>query len=178
MNRVSTVAEFCDKSPKGTFGIIVQTRTVPSMRKTGNLFEGRVTKVTTYTNPVLGVSYENCVKSRLNKAGLSPEFTSSPLSGTHWISSYMLESDKHPEVQYLRLTKCGTMTTVTSTYYVDGREATPEEVAIIKTFEDSHHGSAKQESAGLKPEEQVWVVNPKVDNILSLQQGDLLYVKA
>jgi hypothetical protein len=159
------------KLNKGIFGVEVVTSTEPAMRKTNNPFIGRVRKVSTYRNAILGVDYQNAVNGRLERKGETADYKSDAPKGKKWYNAFFYVSDKDENVFYLKI-GMRKNTTVESEYYVDGRIATASEVEEIKSFLTSHSSSVKkQENAGLNEEEQYRIVAPKLENVVCVRLG-------
>lgn len=90
-----------------------------------------VVKKSTFT-AIVGANYEAEVNKTLAESGKPADFKAQKPSGRHHVegNNYLLESDRQPNTFYLALTKFEDQKT---TYYIDGRLATPEEVQDLKT---------------------------------------------
>lgn len=164
-----------DSLHKGTFGMVFETSTEPKMRKTNNPFYGRVRKVSRVVNSALGYDYETYVNARLERADLPSEFKASPLPWGEWVEGYEGIVISHKGKTYLRMTILPN-TTAKPTYMVDGRVATDEELAVIKTFLQEPSYSNKQAACGLVEQSaQVSVRAYAVENIISIKQGEVEY---
>lgn len=167
-----SIVAFVKSLTKGSFGICVETQTIPTMNKTGNPFVGRVVKRTRYANIAIGYDYENTVNARLLREGKPATFRSQTPKGMHWaegLKSLFLQADKNADQYYLRLTFMAN-TKPTSDYLVDGREATPEEVKEFSAFFPEKTSNASHQ--GLSEEHEVRVVNPKIENIVRIYQSE------
>lgn len=162
---------------RNTFGVVIVTETIPTMRKTNNPYMGRVTKVSTYTNVALGRDYETAVNNVAERTNVNDThtFVASAPKGQLWSDyPYFLQSIKDAEQFYLRMTM-NKNTKITATYYVDNRVATSAEVAEIQNFLQSHGTSQKQKDYGIKDEDVVIPISVKVENIVSVSQGSISY---
>lgn len=159
------------KMNKGVFGVEIVTETEPAMRKTNNPFVGRVKKVTTYSNAILGVDYQNCVNNRLERNGSEANYVSEAPKGKKWYNSFFYVS-LDGQTFYLKIGMYKN-TTTKSAYYIDGNEATTEQVEQLKPFlQSKSHSVMKQADAGLNEEEQYRIVAPKADNVISVKLGN------
>ena len=106
---------------KVTFASLL-TETEPKMRKTNNPFYGKVTK---RTQQVIQLNRDYSKATDLH----------GELSGREWIvPNLMLKGEKNPDQVYLRTYVKPGNNPIKSTFYVEGVEATAEQVAEIKTF--------------------------------------------
>jgi hypothetical protein len=63
-------------------------------------------------------------------------------------------------------------TITTSTYFVDGHEATQNELETLKTFlQTKSNNVQKQVDAGLTTENQYHIVAPKASNVVKIWRG-------
>ena len=176
----TAILEVVSKIQRNTFGVCVITDTEPKMNKRGNPYFGRVRAIKCMVNVAVGRDYENTVHrvAERTEGADASNFVAAAPSGMVWETyPYILRSIKDPSQKYLRLTKNGN-TTVSTTYMVDGREATKSEEAEIKAFIPKHGESAKQAACGIAAEDQVKPFAIKVENIVSLYQGDKVYNRA
>lgn len=163
---------------KGSFGTIVSTITTPKMNKGGkmgvapNPLYNRVEKHTTYTNVRLGVSYENVIKAKMQRNGENPDNWQSQASSVgKYYNDFLLQSRKEENQFYLKIGLFPN-TTTESTYFVDGRPATDEEMAIINAYTPEKTAPTKQTEAGIPEDEVYFIVSPKLDNVVSITQGE------
>lgn len=163
---------------KGTFGTIVSTITTPKMNKGGrmgvapNPLYNRVEKHTIYTNVRLGVSYENVIKAKMERAGENPENWQSQASSVgEYYNEYLLKSRKDDNQFYLKI-GLFINTKIESTYFVDGIPATDEQMNIINAYTPEKSAPTKQIEAGIPEDEVYLVVSPKLDNVVEIKQGE------
>jgi hypothetical protein len=172
---MKNLREFVTSLTKGVFGIVIIAKTEPRMRKTNNPYFGRVQKVTRLANVAIGYNYENVVNNRLAQEGKTQlHFTAQKPNGKSWVKGYenlFLVADKDGKTEYLRTTMRKN-TKPTTMYLVDGKTATDEEVAEIKTFIQS---SYKPTNQGLDEGDEVIVRDYKVENVVSIQLGDKMW---
>lgn len=153
---------------KGIFGVEILTETEPAMRKTNNPFMGRVTKVTHYIDAILGVDYQNTVNRRLAKNGLEANYKSETPKGKKHFNDFFYQSLNDEDVFYLKI-GIYKNTITSSTYFVDGHEATQSELEHLKTFlQTKSNNVQKQQDAGLANEQQYHIVAPKVSNVVKI----------
>lgn len=174
---MNDIFEFVDSIHKGTFGMVFETSTEPSMRKTNNPFWGRVRKLSHTVNCALGYDYETYVNARLERADLPAEFHASPLPWGQWVEGYEGILISHKGKLYLRMTILPN-TSAKPTYTLDGRVVTDEEMEQIRPFLNGSSYSDKQASCGLVEQSaQVSVRAYAVEHILSISQGAKVYTK-
>lgn len=116
-------------------------------------------------------SYENAVNNRGAKEQGAPiDFVAAPLSWGSWLEGFVNKVIEHKGDLYLRFygLKNGK---VENEYFVGGKAATEEQVALIKQF--TERGEVKsQASAGLT-ENQVIARNVKFSNIVSVKMNGI-----
>ena len=167
-NKINTISAL----KKGTFGVEITTATEPKMKKTGNPFIGRVTKISVYYNAILGVSYENAVNGRLEKKGLERDYVSEAPRGKKWYNAFFYVSEKDSSVYYLKI-GMRKNTTCRSHYLVDGRPITESELAMLNEFLYKPSGTCnKQAEHGLEEDEQYRIVAPKLENVVEIKVGN------
>lgn len=147
---------------KGVFGNKVVTITTPKLLKRGNPLNGQdVRKVTFYTNIGLGISYENTMNNKREKDGEERDFEAQKPSGMSWEAfPFILRSDKDPNQKYLRM-QFYANTKVQSTYLINGKIATPNELEIIKQFTPK------------KSESEIKVLSIKLQNVVKIKQANI-----
>lgn len=162
-------------SLNGATIVNVTTISAVRMNKRGNPFVengNEVTKQTTRTCQ-FGYSYENAVNNRLEKQGDERTFKSESLSWGEWEIPNKIIA--HKGKRYGRFYSLNGGNETTTIYFVDGVVASPEQVAIIKTFEVGHsHGSGRQAEEGLT-ENQVKPMNIALDTILTIKVNKETY---
>lgn len=113
----------------------------------------------------IGCSYENSVNNKLERKGFSRSFRSSRLRWGRWfILNRIIE---HRGKYYARFYKTAN-SNPQIVYLVDGRVATPREVAIIKRYDSLYTFSNRQNWYGLSRTEQTNVRNYELTNIISI----------
>ena len=156
----------------GTFGITLVTLTDVNLPKTNNPLYGRVTKFTITANAQLGISYKSQVENRSNS---EEHFHAQKQSGQHYYDRFFNVSDRNADQYYLRVGYRKNSSS-SSTYMVDGREATPAEIEIIKSYQKPQPMASTQLAYGVT-EEVIWRTY-KEDNVLQVYIGDnLIFVK-
>ena len=140
------------------------------MRKTNNPFVGRIRKVTTYIDAVLGVNYQNAVNNRLKRNELEANYVSEAPKGKKHYNAFFYQSlDGENFYLIIGIYK---NTTIKVKYIIDGHEATEQEVEALKPFLQSHSTAIqKQSEAGLSEAEQYRIVAPKAQNVVSIMLG-------
>jgi len=162
------------RGKRGQFGFTVETLTVPTMRKTDNPFIGRVTKKTIYTNAVLGCNYSNVINNRLVREGKEPTFVAQPRKGMKRENEFFLVSLKDPNKFYLEI-GLGKNTGTDSTFFLDGKPATPSEEKEIKSFiSEKKPTISTQTNAGLSAKNQYPTTTTSFENVRRITQGDTI----
>lgn len=170
----ASVENFVSNITKGTFGITMITKTEPKMNKRNNPYFGRVHKITYLSNVGLGISYENTINNRLERKELENNYQAEKPKGKHFISDFILVSDKDSSVHYLRTTMYKN-THTESIYLLDGQIIDGDVLNEIKSFIPQVTSCKKQEGAGLQDKEQVIVRDFKLENIIHLSQGQKVF---
>ena len=178
MKGIQNLTEFVQSLVKGSFGIVITMKTEPKMRKTNNPYVGRVKKISRYTNVAVGVSYSNTIENRVERAtGEKIEYQADAPKGMSFlVDNIILVSDEKPDQKYLRF-QWRKNTTVESLYELDGKVVeSEEEIAAIKSFiPERNHYCCKQAEAGVSEEDMVFPQSVKLQNILSIKQGDKVW---
>lgn len=146
----------------------ITTLTSVSMNKKGNPFKDTPILKYAVRNCQFGYNYENAVNNHIERAGGEREFKSKSLPWGEWIVPNKTISFKGKVYGRFYVLPNAV---VKSTYIIDGRVATKEEEAIIKSFEKGRVSSARQEEKGLAEREQVNTYSPKLENILKVVWG-------
>ena len=115
--------------------------------------------------------YENGVNNRLERQGDERTFKAEPLPFGKWFIPSLFIANKGKTYLRFYLFAGGHLET---TYYVNGREATPEEAALIKAYKANKEKSDKQERAGLTAN-QVMPKTLETTNLLALDCGNYHY---
>ena len=157
----NNIETFCHNVVRNA-AITLVIKTSPKMNKRGNPYFGRVEKVTKYSSVVLGRDYgATCAKRSIDG-----EYEEEKPSGMTWdVYPFILKGDNNPNQRYLRYALNDNATS-DSTYFVDGRVATPSEVEVIKSFLPKPSPCQKQIDKGITKEVRVRSV--KVENIVTL----------
>jgi hypothetical protein len=123
----------------------------------------------------INYSYENAVNNRLKKQGGAGTFQAESLPWGTWYSENKVI--EHKGQYYLRYYAIVGQKLDTA-YFVDGRPATPAEIATIKGYKDSKNKtSARQATEGLT-DNQVTPRCVNFDNITAFKCGDIIYEQA
>ena len=171
--------EHMTNAKKATFGYRVVTITEPSMNKGGrngvapNPLLGRVQKLTTYYNLLLGASYENRVNALRELEGKEANFVAQAQRGTHYFDAFFNESDKELGVYYLKMGYRRSGSKSSYTYLVDGRVATHEEVATIEYYLQK---KSENKSQGLDNPYKHFTT--KAENVLYVGQKKALFYRS
>lgn len=146
--------------------ITIKTRTDVKLNKRGNpLKDAKVEKIST-RNCQWGVSYANSVNNRLEKNGEERTFVAESLPWGEWkVANKVIE---HKGAIYYRFYVVKNAK-VESTYYVDGKEATPEQMFIINQFMPKTY----EASNGV----DVMPYNVNEKNILSVKANNMYWAK-
>lgn len=111
-----------------------ETLTKPRIRKTMADTKAPIDFVVTIHktfSAMVGISYENAVNNAKERNGEERDFEAQKPNGKHYIegSDYILQADKDESKFYIALDRIGATKT---TYLINGRVATPEEVENLK----------------------------------------------
>lgn len=136
------------------------------------LGEWIISKITTYKNVTFQRSYLNAVENR----GDNPTpYNLEPPKGRTWVEGcegILLVSTTDPSKLYLRISE-NKNTSHDTTYFVDDRPATEEEINIIKEFSPKkNYACKKQIDYGVDADNQVIVKDITLTNIVSIKYGD------
>ena len=185
MNKLVKIASQIDKP--GMAKVIMITE--PDLKVKGRTtkiplpekFKG-LRKVTVGTFPI---GYEYCaegkgVERQLEASGASPEnFTVQKASGMHQASDngVVYESDKNPDQKYIRLyKKNGKLESQSEVSYINPDD---DEVEVSKDEYSEYFPAPskpnKQLEAGMDADKVVLPMSPKVESILYLKKGELVY---
>ena len=129
----------------------------------------------------LNRSYDKGVTNKVAKVTgeLSKDWEVEPMKGRHWLEGYenlIAVSDKDDSVKYLR-TYVGENPNIKTTvkYTVDGRDATDDELKIIKEYSPKKYESNKQAEQGLEGNEQVQPRDVTLTNVVKLKVGNFSF---
>lgn len=157
----------------GSKGMTIEMCAEPKMRKTNNPFIGRVIKHTTFIHPYLGCKYESMVNRQGARQGIDDTFKADSIKWATNLNAYFIEHNGTKDM-YLKVGVCSD-TIVKSSYTIDGREATAEEVEQIQSFMQSSGDSQKQLAYGIEADKQVKWRTINMENIISIRQGSRTY---
>lgn len=140
------------------------------------LGKGRKVHKVVRGNYQIGYSYENAVNNRLDKIGSDVEFKAESLPWGSWIEGQENKLIENKGSLYLRYYK-HTNGNERGVWFVDGRQASPEEFnKIMDYLRSKSDDSDKQTKAGLT-ENQVKPRTVKLSNIISLSVNHQVYHK-
>jgi hypothetical protein len=184
MEKIEVMAMIANGFVKGAASTIVVNKSADSSMNKGrganrNPFLGRVIIEKTYNGYVMGTDYANSLENTASRMG-NADTEANLKSVWHkpceefgeWFST-----DKATETKvYLKLQRnekqvgCKT----TTTYYLDGFEATAEEVAEIEKWlkKKSTTQSSTQIEMGIDKEHEQHFILPQLDTITKIKQGE------
>ncbi len=142
-----------------------------------NPFLGRVMERTTIGGWVVGTNYSRSCQNAAERSGSSETFTAKPSWHTYYNDFF--ETDRATGTKYyLQLQKStGTGCKTEKVYYIDGREATEAEVAMISEWlpKSEKKQSSSQVEAGIDKGHQRDYMCITLANIETITQGDFQY---
>lgn len=153
------------------FAHITTETTVKIPKKYG--ISGVVTKVVSKIVQ-LNYSYENAVNNRLEREGKDRDFEAQKLPWGEWFVANKIIA--HKGKFYLRYYDINNGNVLNKAYFVDGRPATDEQLAIIKEYEKATHKPSNTQ--GLSEENEVKPLVVAEENIISLKCGEIDYHRA
>lgn len=178
---VLTHSQFATLLANTTFGgqfISVVMNTEPTMNKgrgeNRNPYYGRVRKISV-ANYRFNADYERICRAKQVRNGEEPTFVAEDISGRHWLVRNKVEQSNKDNTLYMRL-YVAPNDTYKSIYLIDGRIATPKEVAEICKWLPKKSHSQKQLEAGIPIEEQLEVRSPKFESIYRVKMGKTKYI--
>ena len=182
---VQRVQDFCKTNIiVGQFGVEVITVTEPKMvvkhrlTKLPNPYLGRVKKVTTYNNVMLGCEFKAIVESRAKMTSEPTEAYDVEASRFgDWVDSkHKFCRSKGNGRDYLQII-FRRNTTPKPIWYVDDRVATEREVFDIKEYlYDTKPSHNKQHEYGVVEGNEVDVRCPKLQSIVHIKHGEKILV--
>ena len=165
MLNIETLKNFINDGGKATHGHIVAL-TEQKMLKTGNpLRDAEVTKLVSYI-AALNVNYANCVNNALEREGKDKNFVAKEAWFTKVYDNFngsivAKKSDLNCHYLMFVLKKA-----VTHRYFVNGVEATAEQVEVIRQFKQSSSSPKNQNlDSPIQP------LTIKTENIISVKTG-------
>lgn len=167
------IKNFVNGINKTQFGLSAVLVTEPRLRAPKSCpFSGRVKKVAYYCGFTFA-SYANTINgASAAKSGATADFKADTPSYAHYVegmANVLLQSNKDESQYYLALTGKEANMTIKTTYLVDGHVATPEEMAsLAEWLYQPSKVSAKQIDHGILPEQVVWRLQPKLQNVVCI----------
>jgi len=162
---IEILKEFINDGGKAAFGHIIAL-TEQKMLKTGNpLRDAEVTKLVSYMAS-LNVNYQNCVNNALVREGKDDNFKSKESWFTKVYDNFngsivAKKSDLNCHYLMFVLNKA-----VTHRYFVNGIEATAEQLEVIKQFKQKSSSPTNQNlDSPIQP------LTIKTENIISVKTG-------
>lgn len=149
----------------------ITTETIVKIPKKYGLC-GVVTKVVSKVVQ-LNYSYENAVNNRLEREGKDRDFEAQKLPWGEWFVANKIIS--HKGKFYLRYYDYNN-NVLNKAYFVDGRPATADELAIIKEYEKASNKPSNTQ--GLSEEHEVKPLVVAEENIIALKCGEIDYHRA
>ena len=178
------VLDFCQKSLiRGHFGFVVVLGTTPAMNKKDRLtkqpnpYLGRVEKRTTYSNVLLGSDYSTIVESRARMTADNPKdvgaYDAEKSRFGAWIDpekgKFLRQKNGQTYLQFLYRRN----TTNKPIWFIDGREATQQEIADIKRFLTASNPTCKKQiEFGVDADNVVHVRCPKLESVRLISWGE------
>lgn len=134
---------------------------------------GMVTKLSR-KSVIVNANYQNMVRNRQEREGLARDFQADkPRFGEFISPNKVIEYNGTAYLRmYINKNQVGVGTTE---YFVNGVKATADEIATIKKHTDNG-GSAKQAAAGVKADDEVKPIAPKLENIIAMTIDGVKYV--
>lgn len=167
------IKNFVNGINRTQFGLAAVLVTEPRLRAPKSCpFSGRVRKVAYYCGFTFA-SYANAINgASATKSGVTETFVADAPNYAHYVDgmeNVLLQSNKDENQYYLALTGKEANMTIKTTYLVDGHVATPEEMASLADWlYQPSKVSAKQIEHGILPEQVVWRLQPKLQNVVCL----------
>jgi hypothetical protein len=132
LNELITVIKSMNRQNGSFYGF--ETITYPHLTKKNRTTKEPtdfVVSVRATFSAMLGVNYENAVNNALERKGEERDFVAQKPFGKHYVSDskWLMTDDKTESKYYIALDCVGG---VRKTFYIDGREATAEEVENLK----------------------------------------------
>lgn len=154
-----------------------ETKMNKGNRLNRNPFLGRVFERTTIGGWVVGTNYSKCCQNAAERSGSEETFEGK--KSWHVYYNDFFETDKASGTKfYLQLQKSAKSGNKTEkVYYIDGVQATEEEVKMIKEWlpKSEHQQSSSQVAAGIDSEHEREYILVTLSNIENIKQGDFTY---
>ena len=179
-NYISAVNNLSANLKKGASVQVVcykETKMNKGTKNNRNPFLGRVMERTTIGGWVVGTNYKRSCQNATERSGSNAEFKAKD-SWHIYYNDFFEVSKNNSNKFYLQLQKSAkTCTTSPTTYYVDGIEASEEQVAEIKSWlpKKTHNQSSSQIESGIDAEHERMYICVDLENIESITQGAFTY---
>ncbi len=161
------IKQFINDGGKATHGKIVAVVEQKMLKRGNPLKDAEITKLVSYVS-LLNANYQNVVNNSLKREAKETNFVSKENWFTTIFDSFngsLVAKKSDVSQTYLKMI---VKTAITHKYFVNGIEATAEQMEVIKEFKQKSNSSKGQ---GLDNEVIVRVV--KTDNIISIKKGGL-----
>jgi hypothetical protein len=179
-NEISVVKTLSDNLKKGASVQVVsykETKMNKGTKNNRNPFLGRVFERTTIGGWAVGTNYSNACQNAADRSGSEETFEAK--KSWHVYYNDFFETDKATGMKfYLQLQKSAkTGCKTEKVYFVDGVEATEEQVSAIEAWLPSSEKkqSSSQVEAGIDAEHERNYILVALANIESIKQGDFTY---
>lgn len=184
MEKLEVMAIIANEFVKGAASTIVVNKSADSSMNKGrganaNPFMGRVEIVKEYCGYVMGTDYANSLENTATRMGnadaeaqLKKVWHKPTAEHGEWFST-----DKATESKvYLKLQRNAKQVAckTTTTYYLDGHEATAAEVAQITAWmkKKSHTQSSTQTEMGIDAAHEQTFILPQLETVVLIKQGE------
>lgn len=161
------IKEFINDGGKATHGKIVAVVEQKMLKRGNPLKDAEITKLVSYVS-LLNANYQNVVNNALKRENKEAEFVSKENWFTTIFDSFngsLVAKKSDTSQTYLKMI---VKSAVTHKYFVNGIEATTEQLETIKEFKQKSSGSKGQ---GL--DNEVIVRTIKTDNIVQIKKGGI-----
>ena len=161
---IETLKAFINDGGKATHGKIVAIVEQKMLKRNNPLKDAEVTKLVTYMAR-LNNNYANAVNNALKREGKDANFVSKENWFTTIYDSFngsLVAKKSDTNCTYLKMI---VNYAVTHVYFVNGVEATAEQIEIIKNFKQ------KSSAASQGLDNEIIVRTIKTDNIISIKTG-------
>jgi hypothetical protein len=174
--------QFVNSIPQGLkAGVFteVQTLSAPKMNKgrkpNVNPYFDRVLVRTMFTNVQLGTSYLNSVNNSAERSGSSERAETTKANWNTYYNQFFDINRNKPNNYHLQVQYTASMNyKIQKVYYVDGVEATPQQIEEIKDWLVKSSGamSSTQQEAGVSEENQRFYCLSQLENVVYIKQGN------
>jgi hypothetical protein len=140
-----------------------------------NPYLDRVLVRTTFVNVQLGTNYLNSVNNSAERSGSNTKAETTKPNWNAYYNQFFDINRNKPNNYHLQVQYTASMNyKIHKVYYVDGKEATPQEIDEIKSWLVKSSGamSSTQQEAGVSEENQRFYCLPQLENIVYIKQGD------